>query len=226
MKNLVLILLIIIIFFACAVLGYQFALNNDNGRATQVSDPREQHRLIVIHVDALDSASPRIVSVWFLSLFFHEGLPPTISLAKIFPASDALTSQVMERAFSLNRDNDPPATFWQTIRAQNIQWDDYMVLDQVTVNRVFGWILGPGDYNWVNTALQENPDEVKRLLTQACEGLGGIDNRETQAFSWGDLVPVHFHSRIPMEEALAYWEQITKSKEPVRCDVVVASGAK
>jgi hypothetical protein len=190
MKNLVLILLIIIIFFACAVLGYQFALNNDNGRATQVSDPREQHRLIVIHVDALDSASPRIVSVWFLSLFFHEGLPPTISLAKIFPASDALTSQVMERAFSLNRDNDPPATFWQTIRAQNIQWDDYMVLDQVTVNRVFGWILGPGDYDW------------------------------------GDLVPVHFHSSIPMEEALAYWERITKAQELVRCDVVVASGAK
>lgn len=229
MKNLVLILLIIAVFFACAVVGYQVAKYFPGGEEPPVvdsDDTSEQHKLIVVHVDSLDSQNPRVISVWFLSLFFHDDLPPTISLGEIYPAADPLVSQIMERSFSLNRDGDPPAAFWQSIRSQNFEWDDYIVLDAVTVNRMLAWIIGPGDYNWVNDALREDPVQVDLLLTQVCEGLGGIDHRQTAPFSWGDLVPAHFHSQLPMEEALAYWERITKSQQPVKCEVVVSSPQK
>lgn len=229
MKNLVLILLIIAVFFACAVVGYQAAKvfpGDEKPPVNALNNPSEQHKLIVIHVDALDAANPRIVSVWFLSLFFHDELPPTISLIQIYPSSDALTSQIMERSFSVNGDRDPPAAFWQSIRAQKIEWDDYMIIDQVTVNRVLGWIIGPGNYDWVNQATRDNPREVESLLKQACTGLGGIDHRETAPFSWGDLVPAHFHSRLPMERALAYWEQITKAEKPIKCEVTVLTTKK
>jgi len=223
MKNLVIVLLILTVFFACAFVGYQIAGNLDILETTEIptSGETQQYRLIVVHVDDLASDNPRLISTWFLSLFFQDGLPPTITFAKIYPASTDEGSLILERSFDLDRDKDPSAFYLQSIRAMHIQWDGFLVMDQMVAERTLNWVIGPGDYSWVASAMRENPGEVKRLLEQACHNVGGIDNRETATFSWGDLVPAHFHSNLPMEKALVYWERVTKSSEPLKCDVVL-----
>lgn len=227
MKNAVIILMAIFVFFLCAIVGYQLATQSSFGQdggppMDQTSGNKgEQHNLIVVHVDQLDSPQPQLISVWFVQLFFFEGTPPTITFAQIYPTrSESTTSRAIERSYSLSADGEPAPGFWQSIRALNVNWEGFLVVDQMTMDRILAWANGPSDISWVQAALRDNPEEIQRLLKQTCKSVGGIDRREADPFSWGDLVPAHFHSNLRMEAALAYWEKVTNAEMPIKCEVV------
>ena len=229
MKNLV---LVVIIFLLCALVGYGAAVRFDrvlspgstSTPTLDIDGPQgKQYNVILIHVDRLDRPQPRMVSVWFVSLYFIEGAPPTLTLAQIYPTpGNPGPHQSIEGAFSLTQEGTLSPGFWKAIKTLHIQWKGYLLIDDFTVQTVMEWINGPGDFPGVIGATQNNPQESQRILVQTCESFGRLQSHGPAPFDVNDLIPAHFRSDLQMQEALSYWNLLTTSTLPIKCDVLLA----
>lgn len=227
MKNLLVIFLILLIFSICAVIGYNAANRFDlptfeaQQAPTNVApgEKTEQHNFIIVQVDQLGVDKPRLVSVWFASLFFMEGTPPTLTFAQLYsPFSNGNQSRSLERAFSLTSSGEPSAGFWRSVRSYKIKWEAYFVVDQNSTQRMLEWVNGPADF--ISPFFE--PEKTQALVQQTCQSLAGLSSREAPAFDWTGLAPEHFRSNLRMEIGLAYWNRMVVKDQQLRCEVIVA----
>jgi hypothetical protein len=229
MKNVIFIIIIIAVFLACGTVGYQFANQIDPGLAATPTSPgpeigkQEQHNLVIVHVDQLDSRKPKLVSIWFVSLFFMENVSPTLTFAQIYPSqTNAKLNQALERSFNLNDNGDPQGGFWKTISGLRIKWEGYLLVDNVTAQTALEWVDGPADYVSILSGGANRTPVTSQFVMQTCTSLSGLAKRKTDPFTWGALVPNHFRSDLRMEVALSYWNRVT-SLSDARCEVVPGS---
>ena len=142
MKKIGGILLAIIVFFSCAIIGYFAAPALDEAKlgTTRASPPsnqlgtavsNRQHNLLFVQVDRLDVEHPRLISAWFASMYFQDGAPPTITFVQLYSlAATTAKAHTVERAFQLDSNGEPVNGFWKTIgRSYDISWDGFFLLD-------------------------------------------------------------------------------------------------
>lgn len=224
MKKIVVFVVVLLIFFACAAVGYSIASRFDLLELEATIEPveseaGEQYRLLIVQVDQLDASQPRLVSVWYVSLFFIENAPATLTFAQLYaPYSTAESAQRLEQSFSMIPDGGPAPAFLRTVERFRIGWDSYVVVDYFSTQRMLEWINGPGSY----AAAFETPEETTALLTRTCESLKALSNRENPPFDWTGLAPDHFRSNLRMEIGLAYWNRMTGLEQAIRCDLILA----
>jgi hypothetical protein len=227
MKGLLLFLVILVVFSACAWLGYQAANRVDLAQVPNQEgvDPDQggsfnegQHNLIVVHVDHMSGVNPQLVSVWYVSLSFLNDTRPHMDMGRLYPSgATPELAQELERSFSLLPNGEPSRGFWNAVKDGGFQWENFLVVDNATVQMVLGWINGPGDYPAILGGPAEQAVVFKDVLMRTCDTMGKLDSRGKAPFSWGDLVPAHLHSNLRMEIALAYWNEITRADQPVIC---------
>ena len=228
MKKVVIILLFILVFSACGILGYQLAnrMNPAQPQASSAGSGRvgqgEQHNLVIIQVDQLDSLQPHLISVWYASLYFLEDKPPTLTFGQLYPMrANQATNQSIGKSFALDSHGEPSAGFWRNLETFKIKWEGYLLVDNVAMQRVLEWINGPGDYVSILGSGPDGSDQRNQLADQSCQKIAGIDQRQGPSLEWGDLIPAHFHSNLRMEDALAYWDRV-KSARDARCEILPA----
>jgi hypothetical protein len=228
MKNIVVLLLVLLVFCLCAVIGYSAANDLDLTRRQQAptatSEPGwgEQHNFLIIQVDQLDAQAPRLVSVWFISLFFMDDHPSTLTFAQLYaPYLQNDVARNMEKTFSLTHEGDPSNRFWSVIRDQNIALEGYFLVDQVSTQRLLEWLSGPADY----TTTFFDPAGTQTLVEQTCRSVVSLADQGEKVsrpgFDWTGLAPEHFRSNVRMEIALAYWNRITVGDQVGRCEVIL-----
>lgn len=228
MKNILRLVLIVFCFTVFAALGFGLADWNSSGSAQSttsapVTSEPKQHNFILVHVDQMDGAQPRLISVWFLSYLLMEQSRPRIVMAQIYP-SDAGNN--LQAAFSLNDQGEPVDAFWRQMRALNVvKWDGYLMMDNLTVQRILEWTQGPGNYTSAFADTMQDIHLEKTLLQSTCDDITGIDLRERSDLHWDDLVPSHLHTDLKMDVALTYWKQITNAPGMDRCDVILTPHA-
>lgn len=229
MKGLLILLLVVLVFFGCAIVGYNLAGNrNPVAQATVVVDPSqiisgEQHRFIIMRADALDTAQPRLVSIWYVSVYFLENYPTTLTLAQVYPVKTATpNAQALAQSFALNPQTGEPAdAFWQALQAYGLQWEAYVLTDIEGANAFLNWWSGPADYRPALTSADGNADTSVQLATQTCMAVANAATHQIGTFDWGTVVPLHFRSSLRMENGLAYWDRVTGGAS-VRCEIVSA----
>lgn len=232
MKDMRGVILIIVVFLFFAFIGYQIAFNSDGSSILEAfftstpaenESPENQLRAIVIHVNRMDQDQPKMVSAWFFSVLFAEGTPPTVTIAQIYPIpGNPERHQSLERSFSVTREGNPSPIFWRAIKTQNIEWEGYLMIDDFTVQTLMSWLNGAGDFSGLLGATQNSPRESYNILINTCQSLGQLSKRDPMPFGMNDFVPAHFRSDLSMEKALSYWDAVTKSTIPIKCDVVLA----
>jgi hypothetical protein len=228
MKVVILLLIIFLIFFGCATLGYQIADGQDAARAkTPTVDLQgmrsEQHNLILVRVDNLDAQQPRLISVWFVSLFFVNDNPSTLTLAEIYPPkTETAASRILERSFTLSSDGDPAPGFWHAVETYNIKWESFVMIDSAGADELLNWLIGPGAYQGTLQAAEADKGESQRLVEQICGAIVSANSRDIGLFNWTALVPRHFRSSLRMETGLSYWSRMTGAEKPVRCEILMA----
>lgn len=227
MKGFLLILILLVVFSACAFLGYEAANRMDliqTGGTQQASASggenfnEGQHNLILVHVDQLAGKQSRLVSVWYVSLTFINDAAPHMDMGRLYPSgATPELAQALQESFTLSPAGDPGRAFWDAIRGGGLRWENFLVVDNVAVQKMLEWINGPGDYPDLLGSRDGNPGLVREVLMQTCGTMSNLESRGEAPFSWGDLAPAHFHSNLNMEVALAYWTRITNKDQPVSC---------
>lgn len=230
MKKFVVFIVAPLIFCLCAVIGYSIASQNDFldlGKTVEPVDSEggEQYNVLIIQVDQLDGLKPRLVSVWYVSLFFMDDSPPTLTFGQLFaPYSGTESAQRLARAFALTAGGEPASGFLRAVESFKIRWDAYFVVDYFSTQRMLEWVNGPGEF----TRPFDDPQQTRALLEQTCQSLAGLStrqaplsNRQVPPFDWTGLAPHHFHSNLRMEIGLDYWNRMNSTEEPVRCEIIL-----
>jgi hypothetical protein len=225
MKALVL-LLLLLVFIGCAVLGFQAANKlNPTPTAAKGVGPvdgvqGEQHNLLIVRVDRFDAAQPRLISIWFVSLFFLQDTPTILTLAQIYPDSSSQAGSLAE-SFAFSAQGDPDRAFWEALSVYGFHWESYVVLDTEGANLFLQWLVGPGDFTAALEAASTSRDNSRRMVEQTCQSIADASNRELGEFNWSALAPAHFRSDMRLEAGLAYWDRLVDTG-PARCEILPA----
>lgn len=225
MRKFILILVVILVFAGCAIVGFQLA--QKTSPPAQVVDPTpgfpdnrsEQHNFIVLRVDDLTNAKPKLISVWFVSLFFVNDNPNSLTLAQIYPPrAPSQKSLLLNRNFSLTDEKDPLPPFWDAVEQYGFRWEGYIMLDTQGANFFLQWLVGPNDFQGALDEAAKSPENSLRMAKQTCQSITDSSGRSLGQFDWGNVVPDHFHSSLNLETGLGYWDRMTDAKNTVQCE--------
>jgi len=93
--------------------------------ATILPSP-DQRNILVILVDSLSTSDPRLEGVWLVGKLSTN---PHLVFFPIFPSSREEEAVIWSGAFDLDDDGQPSAAFLENLKAKNIQWDNYLLVD-------------------------------------------------------------------------------------------------
>lgn len=225
MRIFILLLLTIVVFIGCAVLGFQIAQSvggpgvDPKSSASMALAGQEQHNFILVRADDLSSGKPKLVSVWFVSLYFAGDHSNLLTLAQIYPPNTASPkSNALDREFTLTSDGGPQPAFWDAVRRYKLDWEGYLLFDTEGANQFLQWLVGPSDFH---QALDEAPGSAEKsriMAEQICRSISDSVGKPISQFNWSQVVPSHFRTNLGLEAGLAYWDRMTNTGSPVHCE--------
>jgi hypothetical protein len=224
MKGLILFIIIILIFLGCAMVGYNLASQSATPTPQPLTESTplpasEQHNYVLIRADRLDSSEPKLISVWFVSIFFLENNPTQLSLAQIYPAHKTTSkSEAMMRKFTLNDQGEPSDAFWKAVRGYGFNWEGYFLIDTQGANKFLEWLVGNQDFMPTLEEASRNLKNSRSLADQTCKAVISSSSKEIGQFDWSVIVPDHLRTNIRFENGLALWDRITENGNPARCN--------
>lgn len=207
------------------MVGFQIARSVDNPIAPisiptdQVDSRSEQHNFILVRVDSLNSSQPKLISVWFASIFFIQENPSTLTLAQIYPPTNPSPKSLgLEQTFALSEQGEPIAKFWDALRRYDLNWEGYLLFDTDGANTFLQWLVGPNDFMQALDEAAQNSDKSRIMAEQTCQSIAEISTQPISAFNWSEVVPSHFRTDLRLENSLSFWDRLTNSGLPVYCD--------
>jgi hypothetical protein len=227
MRRLILLLVIILVFAGCAIVGYNIASKINPpvesgvlGQEGGAPPPQvEQHNFMIVRVDDLLAEKPSLISVWYVSLFIVNKDPSSLTLAQIYPPRvPSPKSVTLSRAFSVSAERDPVPAFWSSVKQYGFNWEGYIMYDTEGANLFLQWLVGPNDFQGALDEAAKDPDNSLRMAEQTCQSITDSSGRSIGQFDWGQVVPNHFRSSIRLETGLAYWDRMTKKGSSVTCE--------
>jgi hypothetical protein len=149
------------------VLNRHPALSSPN-LAVSVSQPQaaiavpsqDQHNVLVILVDSLSTSNPRLEGVWLVG---KVSANPHLVFFPIFPVSREGEGEYWSGAFGLDAEGRPTAAFLENLKAENIRWDNYLLVDHPSLADL---IELSGRINWDGQQLSGTELVAKIPLAQ------------------------------------------------------------
>ena len=228
MKKIFVILVILIIFFLCALFG--FAGAKSGWQAFNLSLPSTsstpapvintvQHNFLVIRVDDLQSSRPVLVSAW---IFFTTFTDPPYMIMKILypnPRQDGIAA-----SFAIDANGKLSPQFEQEIKKLNFPWDGYLVLDSQGLQKINRWILDqpletpPYDPQNMPDGFTTYVNDSRQWLL-FCQNMPGMAQRQN-TLSWREITPANLRTDLSFETLILFWDYMTRSNAPPYCEVI------
>ncbi len=230
MKAVLVLVLVLLAFFACLSLGFNLAEEFKLGEMGVVSptpvdlNNSSQNNVLVIVVDHMNQPETNLMAVWFVSLYLMDGSQPALTFAPVYTLySNGEQSKVVADSFALNDRREPTQQFWNTLSAMNIQWQGYVMVDLVTARRFVEWSGMYGDPPQALLTALGNPLEGQAMAGQLCQSISSAASRPPVDVNWSELVPDHLQTNLRLESGMLFWQRMTHASPPVRCEILPPS---
>ncbi|MDD5370250.1 MAG: hypothetical protein PHQ40_14300 [Anaerolineaceae bacterium] len=235
----VVILLSIVAFIACLILGIQAgsrSIKPPDSKSTSTpnvwTSPGHQRTVVIIVADDLQIPAPRLVSVWVE--VYRPDLPLVTFLPLFPPNMVTITTAPPDLAgtFALSPDHTPSEGFLTALHAYKFEWNGYILTDQWGLARTVDWLSGvylsnnPADGAAALASLV-NPWEdplgalqtQQKLLLSICEKVATLKPEANWLELAGTLMPQHLHTDLSLELAITDWKSLAAGPDPIRCDI-------
>ncbi|MCA1954500.1 MAG: hypothetical protein LDL12_05040 [Anaerolinea sp.] len=172
----------------------------------------KQQNYLLIHVDSLDQTTPKILSLWTVSISSTSSIT-SLKAQPLFP-STATQSAVVLHSFSLDNKGQPTKEFLTLVQSTfRLPINNYILIDNDGLASLRSM--------WLGTALapvESNADEIL-LIEQGCERIrqNQIASDVNQALS--QIIPRHFRTDLSFDDAILRWNEITQSGDKLKCEV-------
>ncbi|GAP11254.1 hypothetical protein BECAL_02440 [Bellilinea caldifistulae] len=212
----------ILAFLTCLVAGIAIAQKslgsvNPQEPVQEIARPASAHQqnILLIHVDQLEKNQPDVISVWGLILYFPE---PKIILQSIYPSPIGRENFPLA-TFKLTKTKNLNPPFIQQVSLQTqMAWDNYILIDHqglsffaagLTANEVFS------PENQTNGVIPVESAYLARL----CDRFVEMEQTAFQQIEWSHIIPEHWRSNLPFDQAILHWEKLTSPQSPIKCEV-------
>ena len=223
MRKPTLILLSIVIFCLFAVLGFLSASTEHGNDPVQSSvngaEPTAyQQNLLILQVDRLDNAPPRLQAVWLAGIFksTHQTI---LTFSQPYPPKmEGIAFKELTSAFALDSSGKPSSLFLNQLKAHGVNWQNYVIVDDEGSQFADRWLRAQGAPIFATA-----PADIKILLDATCHLINGgysgtpapSENTPWPAFA------AHLKSDLSAEQIQSTWNQLfAATPQPTRCEII------
>lgn len=142
--------------------------------------PNHQKNILVVEVDRLETAKPRLISVW-LMLYIKN--TPKITWMPLYLASSdnkgdsSFRNIITDKKFILGENKTLPTQFESSLRKNDIWWHGYIITDQQGINRLTELLKSSPHTTISNSELDvEAINAVSLLPKSAMQEVNKIEN--------------------------------------------------
>lgn len=223
--------IVIAIFVVFAYLGFQ-AASNIKANTAVGSIPANaatalastQQNIILIHVDDLTQAKPKLISAW--GFFTYYANPNQVVFLPLLPSYDAAVQSALEGKFALDKSRQVGKDFISLLQKKfNIKVTGVVVTDNAGLSFFTAQLTGQSEP--IIAAPPENDDQRHVVLMNAqfffqtiCST---IQNKTADAFTnldWKQLVPDHFSTSLPFETIMIDHQKLFRADAVNQCVVL------
>jgi hypothetical protein len=223
---------ILLLFAACAVVGYLLASKTQLGSpaTSGVADDAallssSQQNFLLVRVDDLSASDPQLIEAWMVLTLYSD--PPQIMFVPIYPRYDSGQDATLTSAFALDSQGNLAAKFTDKVASMfGVTVNGNILTDAAGMNAIAGWFGIDGIAAGTLPALSDSEKHTILLNSQTfflkvCQQLK--DGRAMQQYAsiyWSQLAPLHFQTDMSFEVLTASWDRVNHSAPPQQCDVV------
>lgn len=225
-------ILILLLFAACAVGGYLAASkinvggsNANDSQTLSTALAASQQNFLLVRVDDLSSDSPQLIEAWAVFTAYSD--PPQIMFMPLYPTYDGQKNKTLETAFGIGSNGMLTSRLRETISKQyNFSLNGQIVIDSTGFEGLAGWLgisglqvssIPPSSEEDVHTTLLAS----QYFLQNVCAQLqGGQAMTQFNNIQWSRLLPAHFQTDLSFEHLMASWDRILHGSAPQQCTVL------
>jgi hypothetical protein len=223
----------LLLFAACAIVGYLVASNHSSGSATSTAGSgnvatamaASQQNFLLVQVDDLTQPTPKFVQAWIVLTYYSN--PPQIMFLPLFPSYDSSQNAAIAGSFAMTGSGRLSSKLAQKISEQyKVEINGSILTDAAGLNAIANWFGIDGIQPATSPAGSD--DEKHALLLnsqtffqQVCGQLkAGKAMDEYTSMHWSQLIPGHFQTDLSFEQLIASWDRVLRSAAPQQCDVL------
>lgn len=223
--------IVIVIFVVFAYLGFQAAsnvkVNNAVGSipanaATALAST--QQNILLIHVDDLTQAKPKLISVW--GFFTYYSSTNQVIFLPLLPSYDASTQSAFAGKFALDKARQVNKDFVTLLQKKfNIKVTGVVVTDNAGLSFFANQLAGQTEP--ILAVPPENDDQKKVVLMNAQFFFQTIctliQNKNADSYTnldWKQLVPDHFSTSLPFETIMVDHQKLFRADAVNQCVVL------
>jgi len=231
----VVILLSILLFIACLVLGIQAGnMSIDSlpgglgGNAPQPAANTQQRTLLLLGVDDLSKSTPVLTSVW---VAFYRPDIARITLFPFFPSISSAGNKPLADSFALLGDGSVNPAFFEALKEYHFDWNGYVLIDQPGVARFVDGIGGvqiqgvSQNGAGVMDLLQRSGGDPaaaleiqQQLGNSLCARLDQVSPEPDWYSLWNEMISGHMRSSIAYDTLKLDWDSLSKLTDPLTCE--------
>jgi len=176
-----------------------------------------QHNLLFITVDDLESERPHLTGVWLIA--FYE-LSPDVDFIPIFPTLSQNVGAAADLAasFSLTEAGEPAPAFWRGLDRWDTWWEGYILLDDVGLGGLREILTeNLGVSASASTSLWGSTLQMQRLfLERKCQLFSGPMGSLSLPVLSG-LMRSHIQTNLNEIQASQVWSVFQRHRESLYC---------
>ncbi len=215
-------ILSILAFLSCLAAGILIAQNSlsslrESGIPGDVVHPKSPHQqnILLLHVDQLEKNQPELISAWGLILYFPE---PKIILQPIYPTPIGQENFPLA-AFKLTKSKNLNPRFIQQVALQTqMSWDNYILID----NQALSFFAAELTFDEAFSPENQTTGVISvegSYFSRLCDRFAELEQIAFQQIQWDHIIPDHWRSNLPFDEAILHWEKLTSPQNPIQCEV-------
>ncbi len=235
------IILSIVAFVACLLIGMQAGLQSNSQPQIKPSNtpnlwlsPSQQRTVAYILADNLQSNAPRLIGVWFA--LYRPDLPK-VTLIPLYPPNPANRASAgldLSSSFKLTKEKTPDQEFVTAMKGFHAQWNGYILTDLEGVSRTVDWMQGietsqgKMDGATAFTILTQSWDDPSGalqgqvlLLSGACASIAKLSIEANWSGLAGALSPDHMRTDLPLDMMITDWKALVSASDPLSCEIPV-----
>lgn len=215
MQKFLRILVIILLFMMCLLIGAKLAdisiSGNTNIATNFESEENQQIKLLVFVVDDLTKKNPGLLSVWSVVIYYQDA-----NGIMFIPLTEINNEDFKEyrRSFLITSDKDLQEKTQKFFNTKfKTRWDANIILDTNAVNRLIDWL----SYGSIQNS--EIPISNKELIDGVCSSITQNELRSLDTIEWSSIIPDHFKTDLPSDYLMNMWKTIEGSNE-LLCEMI------
>lgn len=205
-------------------------LSNQNsslaGSYTNGYDTPIQQSILVIGVSDFAEKQPYLISLW-MAMYLTDR--PHVIFMPIFPSflAQGNHNDSLQKIFNLNANHEPAQNFLYALRQNNLQWDNYVVVDRVAITSIVNLVTSstgsPPDQELQNMLFDDSDSQLMklsnqtRLLQSLCATVSRLPFLPDVS-SLYNLIPTHAISNLEIKPFISDWQIRLAQGSPLTCE--------